>query len=125
MSHPPEAMHERKWKYARETGLGVGAHHSKWNSFETMSLKLTEGFPTFVLFSNRLRAIFLTPTFDRAMTHTGCPQLSQYRSAQAMVVVFPVPGGPIRGFKFRYHSVQEDKGVADHERSPEAGRPQS
>ena len=54
-----------------------------------MSLKST-------FFSNSFSAIFFTPTFDCAIIQHGSPWDSHIAAAAAIVVVFPVPGGPVQ-----------------------------
>ena len=46
--------------------------------------------------SKNFSAIFLTPTFDWATTHTGSLLFRKTLTASAMVDVLPVPGGPGR-----------------------------
>ena len=41
--------------------------------------------------------MFLTATLEWAMIQTGQSCKSQMREVAAMVVVFPVPGGPVSG----------------------------
>ena len=62
-------------------------HHSWKNSFDISSLKSTS-------FLNRVSAMFLTATFEWATIQTHFPARSHIREAAAIVVVFPVPGGP-------------------------------
>jgi hypothetical protein len=54
-----------------------------------MSLKLTS-------FLNKFSAMFFTPTFDWAIIQHGSPRDSHIAAAPAIVVVFPVPGGPMQ-----------------------------
>jgi hypothetical protein len=65
-----------------------GSYHSKRKSWETMSLKLT-------FFLNNFSAIFFTPTFDWAIIQHGNLLDTHIAAAAAIVVVFPVPGGPV------------------------------
>jgi hypothetical protein len=53
-----------------------------------MSLKLT-------FFLNNFSAIFFTPTFDWAIIQHGNLLDTHIAAAAAIVVVFPVPGGPV------------------------------
>jgi hypothetical protein len=53
-----------------------------------MSLKSTS-------FLNKVSAIFFTPTFDCAIIQHGSLRDTHTAAAAAIVVVFPVPGGPV------------------------------
>jgi hypothetical protein len=66
----------------------VVPYHSKMKSFDTKSLNLT-----FLL--NSVSAMFFTPTFDCAIIQHGTLRSTHVAAAAAMVVVFPVPGGPV------------------------------
>jgi hypothetical protein len=67
---------------------GLDPYHSKRNSWETRSLKLTRSL-------NNFSAIFFTPTFDWAIIQHGRLWDTHIDAAAAIVVVFPVPGGPV------------------------------
>ena len=54
-----------------------------------MSLNLTS-------FLNNVSAIFFTPTLDWAIIHPGSLRSTHVAAAAAIVVVFPVPGGPVQ-----------------------------
>jgi hypothetical protein len=54
-----------------------------------MSLKSTS-------FLNKFSAMFFTPTFDWAIIQQGSPRDCHIAAAPAIVVVFPVPGGPVQ-----------------------------
>jgi hypothetical protein len=67
-----------------------------------MSLNLT-----FLL--NNVSAIFFTPTLDWAIIQPGSLRSTHVAAAAAIVVVFPVPGGPVRS---ECHQ-QEETGCSD------------
>ena len=67
-------------------------YHSKRNSWETMILNLT-------FFSKSFSAIFFTPTFDWAIIQHGSLFVTHIDAAAAIVVVFPVPGGPVQSYR--------------------------
>jgi hypothetical protein len=73
----------------REPSQGeISSHHSKMKSLNTKSLNLTP-------LLNRVSAMFFTPTFDCAISQHGALRSAHVAAAAAMVVVFPVPGGPV------------------------------
>jgi len=58
-------------------------------SFDTKSLNFTP-------LLNNVSAMFFTPTFDCAIIQQGTLRSTHVAAAAAMVVVFPVPGGPVK-----------------------------
>jgi hypothetical protein len=66
----------------------ITSHHSKMKSFDTKSTNLTP-------FLNSVSAMFFTPIFDCAIIQHGALRSTHVAAAAAMVVVFPVPGGPV------------------------------
>jgi hypothetical protein len=69
-----------------------------------MSLKLTP-------FSNNFSAIFFTPTFEWAIIQHGSLWDTHIAAAAAIVVVFPVPGGPAQSHQRQREWPTVEEGV--------------